>query len=249
MSKRALTAVAGLTVTAFAVPPAYRDYQTYLSYGPGGPPHNAVGWFLSRMIVTPLGQEMFSTEVYQRRIDRGETATYVYPNGKLPKREGKVPRVGIHAIPQRQLDQVPSQSIREKLADAFTTLVKNNPSLLKTATSHWERRTEALWLSDGAKETSLSKGEVSHIHGTSDHSVHVILSPADAKKVIEANWGQRHALSGAKVLFGTFELPWVFAIPSTYLLIYAPRSEEEVKVVMEIVKGGVRYMTGGKEVN
>jgi hypothetical protein len=33
-----------------------------------------------------------------------------------------------------------------------------------------------------------------------------------------------------------------------YILIYAPRSEEEISVVMRIVKASVRYVTGEKDV-
>jgi hypothetical protein len=37
-------------------------------------------------------------------------------------------------------------------------------------------------------------------------------------------------------------------IPSEYILIYAPRTEAEVKTVMDIVAAGVKFMTGREDV-
>ena len=48
------------------------------------------------------------------------------------------------------------------------------------------------------------------------------LSHADAKEVIEKGWGERHGLSGKTVGSRTFT--------AGYLMIYAPRNEEEVRL-------------------
>lgn len=61
------------------------------------------------------------------------------------------------------------------------------------------------------------------------------LSLADAKEVIEKGWGLRHKLSGP-------------LIPVGYLLLYAPRNEEELEVLGRILKAGIAFMSGGKEV-
>lgn len=37
-------------------------------------------------------------------------------------------------------------------------------------------------------------------------------------------------------------------IPSEYLLIYAPRNDTEIEVVMEIVSAAVKFMTGREDV-
>jgi hypothetical protein len=37
-------------------------------------------------------------------------------------------------------------------------------------------------------------------------------------------------------------------IPSEYILIYAPRTEAEVKTVMDIIAAGVKFMTGREDV-
>lgn len=107
-----LTAAAFIGFSAATIP-AYQDYQLYRSYGPGGPPYNAFGWFMSRFLMTPFSQEMFSIEMYQQRINQGETTTFIHlPDGKLPRRKGETPIVGPHVVPQRQISQLPNEEIK-----------------------------------------------------------------------------------------------------------------------------------------
>jgi hypothetical protein len=107
-----LTAIA-VVITALSIP-AYEDYQLFISYGPGGPPHNALGWFFSRFLATPFGQEMFSTAVYERRILAGENTSYLTTaDGQLPQRDGATPVVGPHVVPQRQIDQISGGEIQK----------------------------------------------------------------------------------------------------------------------------------------
>lgn len=111
------------------------------------------------------------------------------------------------------------------------------------------------------------QGEIAHIHSESDHSVHAVLAPADCKvpvarfptywpvltltipgkKIIDAGWAQRHGFSGTSAMtylsFGT--LP---DLPAEYILIYAPRTEAEIDVVMEIVAASVKFMSGREDV-
>jgi len=61
--------------------------------------------------------------------------------------------------------------------------------------------------------------------------MHVSISPKDAKLVIEKGWGERFGLSGT-------------ILPVTYTMVYAPRDEEEMKVVERIVRAGVNFMLG-----
>jgi hypothetical protein len=53
--------------------------------------------------------------------------------------------------------------------------------------------------------------------------------------VIERGWGERHPLSG-KIL------------PSEYLLIYAPRDEEELGIVERIILAAIAYNTNTRDV-
>jgi len=83
-----------------------------------------------------------------------------------------------------------------------------------------------------AKKT---KREIVHIHtegdGSADYSLHLCLSPADCKEVIVKEWGERMSLAGS-------------LMPEEYLIIYTPRTQEEVRVVGRIVESAVGFMSG-----
>jgi hypothetical protein len=57
--------------------------------------------------------------------------------------------------------------------------------------------------------------EIAHVH-PQDRSLHVWLSDADAKAVVEKGWGERFVVKFA---------------PSGYVMVYAPRNEDEVKIL------------------
>lgn len=103
------------------VPAIYRDYQAFKSYGPGGLPNNVVGWLTVRALFQPFKSEMFSTEVYDKRIDateghgKGEAEAYLGLSGEqlaLRRKDGR-PVVGPHVVPQRQVTQIPEEDVME----------------------------------------------------------------------------------------------------------------------------------------
>lgn len=108
-------------------------------------------------------------------------------------------------------------------------------------TSVLEKSGDALLLSDNiatphsiAKKT---KREIAHVHtgvGSGDYSLHLCLSPTDCKEVISKQWGERMTLAGT-------------LMPEEYLIIYTPRTEEEVAVVKGIVDAAIAFMTGARE--
>ena len=65
------------------------------------------------------------------------------------------------------------------------------------------------------------------------------LTTSLGQEVIEKGWGQRHGLGGSLV----FKKAGLRLIPTTFTLLYAPRTDGEVKTVMEIVKAAIRFMT------
>ncbi|EXJ91615.1 hypothetical protein A1O3_00163 [Capronia epimyces CBS 606.96] len=221
---------------------AWTDYKIYLGYGPGGMPYNVFGWLLTNTLralsIDMLDVRKFDTDPDQRtwlRDDRGPTAP----------RAGPRPTLGPHGIPQRQLDQFAPEEIQQTLLAAFASLVAHNPTLIETKPSKYERHHGAIWVADTLTvQTADLLGypfsrETAHVHSTADSSVHVILSPKDAAKVVRAGWGQLHSLAGVSVsVFGRK------VVPKSYVLLYAPRDEHEVKVVMDIVRAAVAYMAG-----
>lgn len=74
--------------------------------------------------------------------------------------------------------------------------------------------------------------EITHLH-ESEGSMHVSLSPPDAKLVIERGWGERFGLSGS-------------IMPVTYIMVYAPRPGDvkEEETVEGIIRAGVRFVLG-----
>ncbi|KAL2001935.1 hypothetical protein VTN02DRAFT_951 [Thermoascus thermophilus] len=247
-SRLNLAAIAIATLGLALVPVAYQDYQMFLSYGPGGVPYNVLGWLGVSLLLAPLGSEMFSVDEYDRSPDKRSWLSD--DEGPIPPREGGRPRVGPHVVPQRQLTQIPPEEMKLKLTAAVRALYEANRHLLQLRPSVYEKHTEALFLADGVRGNNPagehSVGEVSHVHGTSDHSVHVTLAPQDCKKVLLAGWGQRHALDGSRIL-KRFGGPGKY-LPREYILVYAPRTDAELQTVLRIVRASVGYMANTTDV-
>jgi len=120
------------------------------------------------------------------------------------------------------------------MKDFLSALAEQNPETIQLKTSGLEGPfQDALWLADGLaipKYLKGNKGEFVHPHG--EGSSHVTLSLVDAAKVIELGWAERHKLSGVGGV-----IPW------GYVLVYAPRDEEEFGVWMNIVVASMEFVT------
>ncbi|KAJ6125736.1 hypothetical protein N7523_003356 [Penicillium sp. IBT 18751x] len=249
------TAVLG---TALVLPSIYSDYRTFRNYGPGGLPNNVIGWLTCRALLQPFKREMFSTEEYVKRMEAAEGHgkgdegfLELSPEQLASRSSADRPIVGPHVVPQRQLTQIPEEEVMEKLRAAFSAFGYRNHHLVKVERSNLEKHSDALFLADHLPATDLAQtmqGEIAHIHSCHDHSIHVVCSPADSsgKKIIEAGWGQRHGFSGTSAM-AYLSLGTVPDFPSEYILIYAPRTEADIKTVMDIIAAGVKFMTGRED--
>jgi hypothetical protein len=101
------------------------------------------------------------------------------------------------------------------------------------ATSRWEKHGPALFVSTPVPGSYVTKcrNEIVHMHEV-DGSMHVVLTPQDAKLVIERGWGERMGLAGRLML------------PSTYVIIYAPRDESELAVVKKVLGASLGFLLG-----
>ncbi|KAL4948054.1 hypothetical protein BDW69DRAFT_189626 [Aspergillus filifer] len=246
-TQRLIVAALPAAVVASLIPAAYRDYQSFLALGPGGPPYNPIGWLIVRLIFNPLGREMFATRMYDKKIKNGGEVSCL---ADLPSRKGARPTMGAMAPPQRQLDQFPSGEIKEKTMAAYNAFLDNNSHIVERHPSLLERYTDAALVCKHVPLTPVAKDmkrEICHLHGTQDYSAHVTLSPADCKKVIERGWGQRFPLAGSSI-FKKMSFGRMAHIPEEYIFIYAPRDEEEIEIVMRIMQASVRYVTGLEDV-
>jgi Family of unknown function (DUF5519) len=104
-----------------------------------------------------------------------------------------------------------------------------------------EKSGDALLLADGIPTpheiVKKTKREIAHVHaevGCGDFSLHLCLSPSACKEVITKQWGERMGLAGSLV-------------PNEYLIIYTPRTKEEVGTVKSIVNAAIVFMTGDVE--
>ncbi|KAH7398947.1 hypothetical protein DE146DRAFT_512817 [Phaeosphaeria sp. MPI-PUGE-AT-0046c] len=234
------------TAAIFLVPLTVQDYFKYLSYGPGGLPYNVLGWLVTSSMRL-MSREQLSTRPYHDPELLSSDEMGFLPSS-LPERDSSRPKLGSHPVPQRQLSQLPSVEMRQRLITRFEAVgsVAKERRLVDVKRSLFERQHSALFVSENVEWQPIahqSRGEISHVHAGTDGSIHAILHPRDCVTVLEKRWGQRHALSGAESLKRIAG----FSIPLNYVLVYAPRDNAELEVAMAIIKASIQYMTGSRE--
>lgn len=131
--------------------------------------------------------------------------------------------------------------------------------MLETKLSLYERRHPALFvhpnlllLANSQQEgqpqipevTFIARGEIGHPHP--DISVHIYVSPADARVLIDKRWAERHRLARQIPFFPGFQR--ILHVGSSYLMIYGPRDEAEMEVLAVILRNSIRFMTGVEEI-
>ncbi|KAJ7864807.1 hypothetical protein B0H14DRAFT_2348327 [Mycena olivaceomarginata] len=224
-------------IAAFGVPWAVKNYRKFLALGKSGlTPLGPLGWIVA-LTLTAFGRETVSTAQYET-----SGATKERWLETPPERRGARPLTGWHCVPHRQTDRMPSDEMAKRLEAIFEKHVAANPRLVQITLSPHEKTVPGmiLHLDVPSPHQDAVQGlrEIAHIHPI-DHSMHVILSPADSKTVIELGWAERHPLSGRSRF-----LP----LPNSYLLVYAPRDEEELEVVERILVASMGYMAGSRSV-
>jgi Luciferase len=146
------------------------------------------------------------------------------PESSLPLRRGGRPRT-TPTNPHTQLDQQPTDSrLVEELARRAFSLpgVVEEPSGISVPGA----RALVLEASEGAgpPEAFLIGREFAHLHPDPDHSLHAMLPTETVAEAVAAGWAEPHpvALRGL--------------IPSTAVMLYAPRDEEELDVIDVLVR-------------
>ncbi|KAJ6544773.1 hypothetical protein DFH09DRAFT_1172693 [Mycena vulgaris] len=231
---RAVTLAA---LTAAGTPWVVDNYRKFLTLGKSGlTPLGPLGWLIA-LSLTAFGRETVSTAEY------GKNANQARWLERPVERRGARPTVGWHCVPHRQLDRLPTDDMAKRLEAVFAKHAAANPDLVQIdPCSPHEKLDPGMVIHPAVasphKEADQALREIAHIHPT-DHSLHVILSPADCKTAIELGWAERHPLSGVSRF-----LP----LPASYLLVYAPRDEEELEVVERIIVASMGYMTGSRSI-
>lgn len=158
----------------------------------------------------------------------------------LPQRQGERPKILARTMPQRQKPEPLDPKIRERVHAIPAKFCREHPDILVLDLSKTEgRSTDAIYAKPdlpgrhpSAKDKILGN-EIAHVH-PAENSLHVWLSGPDAKEVIEKGWGERFPLSA----MGMCHPSWI--------MVYAPRSMEDVDVIEEIVSAAVQYVAGIK---
>jgi len=229
--KKTLFIISVLGAAAGAAAWARKDYRAWRALGPGGLPSDWKGW----LKMTQLRMQM-DNPLKPRALQKVVSETSTGASLKhLPVRNGPRPKVAPHPVPHRQLEQKIDESMRARLQGVFDQAQRNSEEKVFYRNSYFEKHTPALTLRTirpDQGDACKSCGEIAHIH-PSDGSMHMILSPADASLVLEKGWGETHGLAGKAL-----------GLPASYMLIYAPRDEDDLKVVSQILGASLDYMTG-----
>lgn len=148
---------------------------------------------------------------------------------ELPRREGPLP-LTTPTNPHMQLDQQPeARSLNAELARRAFALpdVHERPSMVSVPGAR------ALWLDEGVPagppEAFLVGREFAHLHPFPDESLHLMLPPELAARVVESGWGEPHPMARLGL------------IPSSALMVYAPRDEHELEVVFSFVEAAYLF--------
>ncbi|KAH7183338.1 uncharacterized protein B0J16DRAFT_373816 [Fusarium flagelliforme] len=223
-----------------------KDYRDYLALGPGGPPYNVKGWAWITFGIRPFALSKCGATYVADYPTQGSHSSIQ----NIPRRQGDRAILGGIA-PHRQLSQHAPERMRTYITNLFNNAARQHPSILEIKKSLYERHHDALFVAHKLLESQpdtlpntviIARGELGHAHP--DLSVHLYLSPADARVIIEKGWAERHRLSVP-------ESSWVknkYAIASTYLMIYGPRDEKEMEILRVILENSIRFMTGQEDV-
>ncbi len=146
----------------------------------------------------------------------------------------------------RQTTQKSPQTIYNHLTSKIERIADGDESL-SVGTSCFEKHGTGLFANPRSEAPEIEplpahtshrcRNEIVHVHG-SDGSMHLTLHPADSRAVLEAGWGERHPLSRG----GRFER----FVPVDFVMVYAPRDEEEVEMVVRVILAA-RWFVGGKK--
>lgn len=232
----------GLTTSAVAVALSVawvlNDFYSWKAFGTGGTPPTWAGYVrmtkfrINRMLL--FGRDDLNDA---SRLS-SEGAKYL-DAASIPAREGARPSIMARTMPQRQVSYKRgsvSPEVEERVQSMMARFAAQHPTLLELRPSKTEGgSTDAIYgvpslptLNERAKTDKLLTSEIAHAH-PSEGSLHVWLSQADAKTVVEKGWGMRFPLA---------------FVDKGWVMVYSPRTVAEVEVVEKIVQAGISWITG-----
>lgn len=151
----------------------------------------------------------------------------------LPRRNGPKPATSL-GMPHQQLDQ---QAHEQRFSDALSERVFALPDVVEEPSGISVPGARALVLASGAArgadDAFMIGREFAHLHPPPDQSLHMALPRDVAQAAIEAGWAEPHPLAAR------------MRGPSITVMVFAPRSDEEVDIVASLVEESRRNAMGG----
>ncbi|OTA62067.1 hypothetical protein K449DRAFT_395427 [Hypoxylon sp. EC38] len=214
------------------------DYNEWYALGPNGLPLNIFGYLFQSAAYPIARADVREPAPYdQNKLSKryGALVLRSFLIAPLKPRKGERPKVPLFVGPHRQTTQGATPAIRDKQEAFLHALAAANPSLIQVKPSNLEGPLfNSVWLADGIllrDDIKRLNGEFAHPHG--EGSTHMVLSLVDAAAAIENGWAERHRMSGVGPL-----MPWGF------VMIYAPRDDEELNMWKEFMVASARYALG-----
>jgi len=214
------------------------DFRAWKSFGTGGtPPTWARYWRMTKIRVNRL--LLFGKDDLADPSPLSTDTTSYLKADVIPERHGPRPSNSSWTMPQRQAPYkkgTVEPRVEDTVKNMMATLATRHSDLLELRPSKTEGgSTDAIYakasLPNLNPETQTQKAlgtEIAHAH-PAEGSLHVWLSQADAKLVVEKGWGLRFPLA---------------FVSKGWTMVYAPRTMAEVDVVERIVKAGIAWVSG-----
>jgi hypothetical protein len=150
----------------------------------------------------------------------------------LPARPGDRPQT-TPTNPHTQLTQQPDDDrLREELCRRLFALpgVVERPSVISVPGAR------ALWLEEGTglppADAFMAGREFAHFHPRSDHSLHAMLPVEVARAAVDSGWAEQHPVARLGL------------IGEGAVMLYAPRDDDELEVIEQLVGISHRYARG-----
>lgn len=149
--------------------------------------------------------------------------------GRLPRREGEVPRA-TKSVPHVQIGAQPVPELSGRLLERVAKI----PGVELRATVISLPGAKGFWLNEDVKlerpQAIVGGREFAHLHP--DGSLHASLPPERAREAVRAGWATMH--------------PWATERPGWqgFVLIFTPQSPGELDIVFGLVLDGYNYVTG-----
>jgi len=208
------------------------DYLHWKSLGTGGTPPTIGGY--GRMRKMGAWRFFYGDDLKDTSPLTKDGPTYL--DGPVPMREGGHAKPSRWTMPQRQIIEPITPKALKRLSTLMHALAASHPDILHYGLSKTEGGTgHAIYANPDTPTVNPDahkiRYEMAHVH-PSENSLHVYVSPRDARTVVEAEWGLR------------FPVSWI--APASWIMVYAPRNEGEVEIVERIVRAAIGWNTGVK---